>query len=139
MNKILKSILAFSLKNRYFVLFATVILLVAGSWLATIWVGTTGDTHLTVRLGLAGWVVVTTLGTGLTMFLNGAGVLRQQALIAVVSTVVMLVLKYWGAVSFGAGGMVIFMLVAYVVTTLLPYGLLVRATLRSSVRVHLEA
>jgi O-antigen/teichoic acid export membrane protein len=78
--------------------------------------------------GIALWVVLETIGAGLSMFLNGASVIRAQLPLCVAFAAVAIVMKVTLANQFGISGIIWGTVLPYSITQLLPYVWLIRRT-----------
>jgi O-antigen/teichoic acid export membrane protein len=90
----------------------------------------------TLLWGLASWVLISAIGTGISMLLNGAHVVREQAMIAGVFAFVCLTGKVFFIQHYGLEALPWTTSVTYILVVLVPYFLLLPGILRrlSSVR-----
>lgn len=95
------------------------------------WTGHRLAPELFLAAGLGFWMVLSTVGNALAMFMNAANVIRPQAITAIALAVGALILKIVFANWVGLPGIVWGTIVAYVLTTALPYAFLVPRLLRS--------
>ena len=70
--------------------------------LSRIWIGHAVPASLLLLLGFALWCVLDAAGGAIATFLNAAGILRPQLVIALVFAAACLPLKYWAITRFGA-------------------------------------
>jgi O-antigen/teichoic acid export membrane protein len=80
---------------------ASAALLLIAHRLIAWWVGPSISPPFVLLLGLAGWVVVECCGNTLSVFLNGAGIIRFQAIMLSIFGVACLVLKVFFIRRFG--------------------------------------
>jgi hypothetical protein len=79
---------------------------------------------------MALWVVLETLGSGLSIFLNGASVIRAQVPLCITFAAVAIVAKVTLANQFGVAGIIWGTILPYAITQVLPYLHLIRRTFR---------
>jgi O-antigen/teichoic acid export membrane protein len=84
--------------------------------------------------GMALWVVLEAIGSGLSIFLNGVSAVRVQIPLCIAFALVGVAAKIALAKQFGIGGIIWGMILAYACTTLLPYGSLIPRQMRQLVR-----
>lgn len=78
---------------------------------------------------MAIWLILDTGGTALGTLLNGLGIVRQQVYVVSAFIAVALPLKLWWAQSGGAFGVVAAGIIAYILTTVIGYGIVFRRDL----------
>lgn len=107
------------------------LLLIFAPQILRVWVGEGIDPSSTLLAGLAVWTVLETCGAALAMFLNGASIVRPQLVVATLFTVVsiglrLMLIRHWdiAGVAWGA-------VVAYLITTVIPYAVLVPRLVRT--------
>ena len=98
----------------------SIILVIFGQQILTMWVGNSIDPSLALLLGLGTWTVLSALGTTLAMFLNGANIVKFQAICATIMAAVALVLKLKFAHHFGVAGVVWAVVLAYTLCIVVP-------------------
>ena len=103
---------------------AVALLTVAAPTLIRLWVGPGIDPPFALLAGLALWMVVMSVGTGLSMFLNGVGVVRLQALLGTAMVVGKLVLAVALTNAFGLSGVVWGSVISQLVFVLIPLAVL---------------
>ncbi|MCR2745239.1 hypothetical protein [Limnobacter parvus] len=83
------------------------------------------DDHVSVPLKLiaiyGGWVFLEILGATFAMFLNGMGIVRLQAVIALLYVAVSLPLKFWAVQHGGIESLILTGIVCYFALVVLPY------------------
>lgn len=103
----------------------TVLLLLA-PWLLPHWTQGTIDVPRTLLLLMGVWTVIEVGGSAFAMYLNGAGIVREQVVVVFVFCIVALPLKIISAVHIGAAGLVAATIVAYILTNVGLYTTLFR-------------
>jgi O-antigen/teichoic acid export membrane protein len=103
-----------------FVSIGSGLLLLMGQPLMRIWVGTRITPSISLMVALAVWGVLSSVGSALSMFLNGVGVLRMQVTIACVMGAVAVVAKVLFGIAFGLAGVAWGTSVAYGLFGLVP-------------------
>jgi hypothetical protein len=84
--------------------------------------------------GAAVWVVLEAIGSGLTVFLNGASVLRAQIPIGIAFALTAIAAKVAFANQFGIAGIIWGTTVSYFITQLIPYVKIIRRHIRELTR-----
>jgi O-antigen/teichoic acid export membrane protein len=84
--------------------------------------------------GMALWISLETIGSGLSIFLNGASAVRVQVPLCVAFALVAVAAKITLAKQFGIEGIIWGTILAYVCTTLLPYCRLIPREMRKLTR-----
>ena len=82
--------------------------------------------------GLAAWMVVNAVGASIAMFLNGAHVVREQVILAVLFALACLAGKVIGVQHLGLAGLPWITALTYSALTLIPYFVLLPVILRES-------
>jgi O-antigen/teichoic acid export membrane protein len=95
-------------------------LIVAGPILMGWWTHQQVTVPLTMLVGFGAWAVFTSLGTALSMLLNGANVVRFQVIVALIMAVVALLGKTLLALFFGLPGVIWGTILAYIICSLIP-------------------
>lgn len=106
-------------------LLASVLLCIGGRSILALWVGDRVHPDTALLLALGVWTVLECIGVSLSMFLNGFGVVRAQLYIATLFAASALVLKFWLVGRVGIVGIPVATTLAYLLTTLVPYALIV--------------
>ena len=109
---------------------ASVVLLVVGTPLMQLWVGSRVQPSIPLMLALGLWATLSSVGSAVAMFLNGAGMLRAQVVLACMMGPAAVLGKIIGALTFGLPGLVIGTIVAYTVFTAAPLSILMPGVLR---------
>lgn len=97
-----------------------VILVLLGRPLIHLWVGDAVDPSYWLLTGLAAWAVLSGLGATVAVFLNGASVLRFQAVCAILMSVAALILEIVFAHRWGVAGVPWALVIAYTVFSAIP-------------------
>lgn len=90
-----------------------------------LWIGDAVTAPLALKAGLACWVVVLALGNTLAMFLNGAGLLKAQVIVASVMCVTTLALKIVLTQRMGLPGLAWGAVAGYLLCSVAPYVVIV--------------
>ena len=107
------------------------LLVLFGQQLVHAWVGDSIDASFALLAGLAVWTVLGGLGTTLAMFLNGVGLIKVQAVLAVLMAAVSIVLKVVFADRFGVEGVAWALVVAYTTCIAVPLAFYVPSRLQA--------
>jgi O-antigen/teichoic acid export membrane protein len=94
------------------------------------WVGPEYAVDRRIIAALGFWTVIESVGMAVAMFLNGASILRPQLVIAPVLLVTSLVLRIVLLKNIGVLGLPLATIAAYLVTTLIPYAILLPGLVR---------
>ncbi len=111
--------------------FPALFLILFGRPLILWWTAGEIETSLVLLTGLAIWTVLSATGNALAMFLNGANIIRFQAICAVLLMVAALAAKIFFARRFGVPGIVWGTVGAYVLFTVLPMALYIPRLLKT--------
>lgn len=109
----------------------SLLLLAAGSFIIQLWVGELVFVPFSLLLGLAIWKVVEATGNCLAMLLNGTGKLKLQVIMAIVTAIVAISLKFIFIHEFGVPGVVWATLIAYGCSVSILYYFYVRSRIFS--------
>jgi O-antigen/teichoic acid export membrane protein len=109
---------------------AAVTLLVLFGPLTEWWLHRQADASPVLLLGLAAWTVINAAGTGLTMFMNGAHVVWEQAGISVVFAAVCFAGKVLAIQHYGIDALPWVTSLTYVLIVFVPYALLLPGIMR---------
>jgi O-antigen/teichoic acid export membrane protein len=104
--------------------------LVFGPWLLSVWVGSPMGTTPLLLAGLAMWGVTSSMGSALSMLLNGLQVLRFQAVAALVTAIATIAAKVWAVDRWGLVAIPWAQVLAHGLFALLPSALIVHRALR---------
>jgi O-antigen/teichoic acid export membrane protein len=91
-----------------------------GHGIVQFWVGRSINPSLIMLIGFGIWTVISSAGSAVAIFLNGAGFLRFEVSLSLVMAVVAFGLKISLARSFGVSGVIWAMDLAYFSTTIIP-------------------
>ena len=95
-------------------------------------------TDRAVSLGLlaafAAWTLLESTGNAFAMYLNGCGIVRLQVWVVLAFCLVALPLKFALGVNFGATGVVLASVIAYLLTNVGLYGTIFRSQLLAPTR-----
>lgn len=97
-----------------------------GPWLVPQWTGGSITVPLHVLALFAVWSVFESTGNALAMYLNGAGIVRQQVVVVLAFCALAIPAKIVGAWWGGVGGLLAASLAAYLLTVVLPYATVFR-------------
>lgn len=90
--------------------------------LLNIWIGGAVKPNIVLLFGFALWTVMQVMGSALAMFLNGSGIIVVQIFVALAFAGLSLVLKLvFGSSELGTSGVVWGGILAYFLTTVIPY------------------
>ncbi len=106
-------------------------LVLLGGPVAELWVGPEIVLPFLLLLGLGLWTVLGGAGNAASMFLNGANVIRPQAVLALLMAAVAITGKILLAESIGIAGIIWATVLSYAVLVAIPYVALVSKTLSS--------
>ena len=101
------------------ILFAS-LLVVGGNEILTIWVGAGFTASPNLRLGLATWTIVSTVGMAVAMYLNAANLMRVQVICALAWVPASLVLKVMLVTRWGLAGVPWAMVLSYLAFAAVP-------------------
>lgn len=115
-----------TLKGSLFLVFATSLaasslLLLLAPKIIRLWVGTSIHPSFMLLLGLSIWTVMECCGNTLSMFLNGASVMRFQIIIASLFGITCISTKIFLARSYGINGIPWATIIAYGIVVVMPY------------------
>jgi len=96
-----------------------------GREILALWVGHQVEAPTLLLVALAAWSVLECCGSALAMFLNGCNVVREQVVVSTVFALTSLAIKIVLVPRLGVAGIPIGTICAYVVTTVIPYALIV--------------
>lgn len=102
------------------------LLMVVGQDAIEYWTDGEIKVELLLLMALAIWMILECTGNSLGVLLNGLGVVRQQVWVVSSFVLVAIPLKLWLSSLHGALGVVVAGILAYLVTTVLGYGLIFR-------------
>lgn len=102
--------------------------------LSQLWIGHAVPASLLLLCGFALWCVLDAAGGAIATFLNAAGILRPQLVIAIVFVALCLPLKYWAITRYGADAIIWVTASLCLLVNLLPLFML-RNQLAAAVRV----
>lgn len=100
------------------------LLIFLGRKILWIWVGPAVSTSFGLMIGLGVWSVLEATGNALAMFLNGLNVVRTQVITATAFAVICITLKILLLPRVGVTGIVWGNIIAYSLTTAIPYMLI---------------
>lgn len=101
-----------------------------GSSLASLWFQRSISLGFGLLAGIALWVVLDTIGSGLAIFLNGASVIRAQVPLCITFAAAAIAAKVTLAHEFGIAGIIWGTVLPYALIQVLPYLHLIRRTFR---------
>jgi O-antigen/teichoic acid export membrane protein len=97
----------------------------AGPWLIHLWVGDRIHPSTLLLIGLACWAVVQAGGSAIAMFLNGASIIREQVIVALIFAPCALAMKIAFVHRWGIDGIPWATLASYLLLTAVPYAVMV--------------
>jgi O-antigen/teichoic acid export membrane protein len=103
----------------------SIVLVVFGATLVRLWAGPAVVPPLTLLLGLGVWTVISAVGSAVSIFLNGANILRFQAVVAILMAISSLILKVFLSQAIGLPGIIWGTVIGYTVFSLMPTALLI--------------
>ncbi len=114
--------LVISLKMSFFIsLIPSVFLIFMGNAVIHIWVGYEINPPFILMAGLGIWAVLSSMGSAVAMFLNGANVVRFQVICASLMCITSIIGKIFLAKAIGIAGIVWATVIAYTLFTVIPY------------------
>jgi len=113
----------------------SILLLVFGSQLASLWTRNTVDVPWTLLAVFALWTPLEAAGIAVGYYLNGTGIVREQVIVVLAFCVLALPAKVFAAIHAGATGMVAATAAAYAITHLGLYGTVFRRRILAPARV----
>jgi O-antigen/teichoic acid export membrane protein len=96
---------------------------ILGPWIMRLWVGSAITVSFLVLLGLGIWATIFAVGNALSMFFNGANILRFQVICGLITGFCALAAKIWLAQTIGLPGIIWGTIMAYIVCAVLPYSI----------------
>jgi O-antigen/teichoic acid export membrane protein len=96
-----------------------------GPWLIRLWVGDKISPNMVLLVGLACWAVVQAGGNAVAMFLNGANIIREQVIVALIFAPCAFAAKIAFVHRWGIEGMPWATLTPYFLLTIVPYAVMV--------------
>lgn len=90
-------------------------LLLASPWIVPFWTKGTIDIPTALLVSMGVWTVLELCGSALSTYLNGVGVLREQAIVVVLFCAIALPLKIICTIAAGATGLVVATIVSYII------------------------
>jgi O-antigen/teichoic acid export membrane protein len=112
------------------------ILMIVGPALASAWTHGTIIIPVQVLVLVATWTVIEAGGTSFSMYLNGTGIVREQAWTVAAFCVVALPLKLWAVSQAGISGLFAATILSYAVTVIVPYLTVFRRRLLEPIAEH---
>ena len=110
----------------------SLILVVFGNMILTLWLRHPVEIPFVLLLGFGVWKVLEGIGNSVSMFLNGANIIRPQLVFAVVTAVVAIALKLYFVKSLGVATIIWSTSIAFLFFCLLPYSFLIRKVIREA-------
>jgi len=108
----------------------SIMLVALGSPILMLWVGHAVEVPFTLLLALGVWKVLEAAGSAFAVFLNGANVLKFQAVLLTLTAIAGVILKIVLAKNIGLPGIVIATMLSFTMFTLLPALVFIRRTIR---------
>jgi O-antigen/teichoic acid export membrane protein len=94
-----------------------------GPWIMRLWVGPAIKVSFLLLLGLGIWTTIFAVSNALSMFFNGANVLRLQVVCGLLMAISALGAKIWLAKTIGLPGIIWGTIVAFIICCILPYAI----------------
>ena len=98
----------------------SIVLVCAGNWLITLWVGPVIATSMLLLVALGIWQVVQAGGYAVSMYLNGANAMRFLVIVCVTMAVVAIALKIYLVPIIGISGVVWATIISYLLCVGIP-------------------
>lgn len=92
----------------------------SGKTLINLWVGNAVQPTFILLLGFGLWIIISSFGNSIAMFLNGAGVIRFQAVAAVIMATINILLSIFLTLKFGLPGPIWGTVISYTLFALVP-------------------
>ena len=109
---------------------AAMVLVIIGGKFIELWVGPEAIPSLGLLIGSGIWLVLMTIGSALSVFLNGLQIVKIQLVVSIIAGVVNIILTIWFIQMYGVVGAVFGSVVSYFAFTMVPYFFLVQKMLR---------
>jgi len=106
------------------------VLVLLGQWIIQIWIGPSVSPSWLLLAGFGVWVVISSAGSAMAMFLNGAGKVRFQVVTATTMAVANLLLSIFLTRLIGVSGPIWGSVISYAVILLVPTFFYVRRILK---------
>lgn len=110
----------------------SLVLIIAGPWLLSLWVGHAVSVSLLLLVSLGIWKTLDSVGNALAMYLNGRGMLRIQAILGTLMAIVAVTLKLVLVERLGVAGAPMATAIAYSACILLPLAWIVPRSMRTA-------
>ncbi len=105
-------------------------LVILGGEIIEIWVGHEAIPSNTLLIGCGIWLVFTTIGNAIAVFLNGLQLIKIQLIVATSSGIMNVVLSIWLIKIIGVSGAIFGSVISYFICTLMPYFFVIQKMLR---------
>jgi O-antigen/teichoic acid export membrane protein len=92
----------------------------SGKTLINLWVGDAVQPSFILLLGFGLWTILSSIGNAIVMFLNGAGIIRFQAISSVIMATVNILLSIFLTQKFGLPGPIWGTVISHTIFTLIP-------------------
>lgn len=103
------------------------------SWLTSVWLGIGNDIPSDLLFAFAIWAVLDATGNCFAMYLNGCNIIKAQLIVVIIFCAVVIPLKFFLPLTYGATGMVIATITAYILCVVLPYATFLRNDIRAGI------
>jgi O-antigen/teichoic acid export membrane protein len=97
------------------------LILLIGPELVNVWLGSKIAIPRDFLAAYGFWIVVSTTGSALAMYLNGVGIVREQVALAIPFIVASAVVKIWAVSQWGLMGLPVATIAVYVTVIVIPY------------------
>ncbi len=105
-------------------------LVMVGGKVIELWVGHEAMPSPGLLMGCGIWMVFTTIGSALAVFLNGLQLVKIQLIVATSAGVMNIILSIWLIQIIGVAGAVFGSVISYLICTILPYFFIIKKMLR---------
>lgn len=105
-------------------------LAVVGGKIIELWVGHEAVPPTGLLIGCGIWLVFTTVGSALAVFLNGLQLVKIQLIVATSAGIMNIILSIWLIQIIGVAGAVFGSVISYLICTILPYFFIIQKMLR---------
>ena len=109
---------------------SALVLVMLGGKIIELWVGHEALPSTSLLIGCGIWLVFTTVGNSLAVFLNGLQLVKIQLTVATSAGIMNIILSIWLIQIIGIAGAVFGSVISYFICTLLPYFFIIKKMLR---------
>lgn len=105
-------------------------LVMLGGKIIELWVGHEAAPSTGLLIGCGIWLVFTTVGSALAVFLNGLQLVKIQLIVATSAGIMNIIFSIWLIQIIGVAGAVFGSVISYLICTILPYFFIIQKMLR---------